>query len=204
MAFQPVPSTVLVQVRGTLLGQNMLNDFYYEYDGTLTQLRLDNLTDGIAASVLTNWVGVLTTAWTGREVYARDLENELGMQSTNTSIAGEHGTNTSAPLPALNTLAIARRSGYTGRSGRGRIFWQGLGENMVTDNAVLEGVAADMVEAVQGLDITAADLDMAGVIVRRVASGVPLEIATTYTIVEWLVTDLIVDTRRSRKPTGGS
>lgn len=203
MPFQPVPNVVQVNVRGTFQGSQTENTFYYQYVGTMTQERLDDLTDAIDSAVRDNWLPLLSSGWTGREIYARDLSSEVGVQSTDITIGGLTGAVTGDTLPNYATIAIARRSGLTGRSARGRIFWQGLAESQTLNNSIVSTVAANIIDAIQEVDLAALALEFVPVIVSRYTAGTLRLEPLVLELAQWLITDLLLDTRRSRKPGNG-
>lgn len=203
MPFQAVPNVVMVAVRGTLQGQQTENTLYYKYSGTMTQERLDDLTDAVDSAVRSNWLPLLSTGWVGREIYARDLSSEIGVQSTDITIGGLTGAITGDTLPNYATIAVARRSGLTGRSSRGRIFWQGLAESQTANNSINSTVAQDIIDAIGEVDVAALALEFIPVIVSRYAAGTLRLEPLVLDIAQWVITDLLLDTRRSRKPGSG-
>lgn len=204
MPFQRVPNVVGVEVRGTLLGQAVENTLYYSYEGSLTPTMLSTLTGNIAAVVESDWLELLPAGWEGREVYARDLNVEVALQSTNTDISGLDGTAAGETYPSFNTIAIARRSGRTGRAARGRIFWMGLSETMVVLNNVAEVWADGMAAALTTADEAAVTAGFEPAIVSREGSAATPTLAVVYPLATWLAVDYEVDTRRSRKIGSGS
>lgn len=204
MPYQAVPNGIELLIRGTNLEMQTENSFYFQKDGTVSQLDLDNLTDGVSAAVITYWKPNLPSSWVGVEVYARGLSAAVDLQSTDTSIAGEVGTLSGTPMPSLATVAVARRSGLTGRASRGRIFWQALSESFTTGNQITSGMATSILEAVNAVDTVAIGLDLLPIIVSRLSEGATPTEALVFAIADWLFTDLVIDTRRSRKPGSGS
>lgn len=204
MAFQSVPDTIGVEVRGTLLGQEVENTLYYNYIAVPDESELLTLVNDLGDVFEELWLDVLPLGFEAREIYARDLAAPITVQATNASIAGMDGTYTGDTMPSLLTLAIARRSGLTGRGSRGRIFWMGLSESMVSNNVVGSGVADLMVDALIAMDVAANTLGFTPVIVSRYIGSTPRVTALTFPLVSWSYNDLQVDTRRSRKPGSGS
>jgi len=201
MAYQAVPNTIQVMVRGSLAGQSMQNDFYYEHPLALTQAKVDAVTDAVDSYWNNNMLGLLPIAWTGTETYGRALDHATDFQSTSLINAGIAGQINSPPLPSLATVAIARRSAYTGRNGRGRVFWMGLTEADVSANTVSSTLTGNIADALAAMDSYLLTLGYTGVIVSRIVDGVKLTTGQTFPIVQWLAVDNEVDTRRSRKPT---
>jgi len=202
MPFQPVPQTYGVEIRGTNNGVDVENTLYYRYAGDPSETDATVLADTVAVQVLTDWVAQLPTSWVGREVYVRDLATEITVQATSALIAGVLGTAVGEPLASLLTIAIARRSGLTGRSARGRLFWMGLSEAMTTGNIVTSGALAAIVSLIENMDATVeTGLGLIPVIVSRYTGSTLRPSALTLPIAQWLATDDVTDTRRSRKPT---
>lgn len=199
MAF-PVPDTIGLEIRGTLNGQDVENTFYYRYIAVPDESELQTLVNTVGEYWEEEALAVLPNQWVGREVYARDLAAPITVQASDSSISGLNGSGAGQTMPGFNTLAIARRSGLTGRSARGRIFWMGLDETWVNGNSITAGVADLMVDVIENMDDLVVTLGFTPVIVSRVQSGVTLTVPLTYPITQWLVTDYNVDTRRSRKP----
>lgn len=202
MPFQPAIGVYGAHVRGTILGQDVENTFYYGYTGSPDAGDAQDIADAIGAVVAALWIGALPTAFDFREVYVRDLANEFAVQGVDTSISGLSGTDTGAPLPSYNTVAIARRSAFTGRSARGRIFWMALGETMVTGNAVGSVFTDGMIDALIEQDAAVSLLGFPPLILSRRQMGVMLPEAVTFPLLTWAVNDQLVDTRRSRKAVG--
>lgn len=204
MAFQAVPQTVGLNIRGTFQGVDVENTFYYKYVGTMTEEILADLVSAALTAWSDNWKPLLSTGYTLREIYARDLSTEAAVQFGSGLDTGNSGTLTGDTLPNYATIAVARRSGLTGRSTRGRIFWPGIVESQAANNSLAAGVAEDIVAAIESIDLAAIALDLVPVIVSRYTAGAPRLVALTYELLTWLVVDQLLDTRRSRKPGVGS
>jgi len=203
MANRPVPDTVEVQVRGTLLGQQVENTFYGKYVSPPDETQLQTLADDIADNWVENGLALLPGGWSGREVYVRDLSAPIAVQATSLNILAEVGTAVGDTMPSLISKAFARRSGLTGRSSRGRIYWMGLSESFVSNNLFDSVLAGLIIDFLEGQDSIMAGLGFTPVIVSRFQAGAELTTPLTYPVAAWLATDLSVDTRRSRKANQG-
>jgi len=204
MANNPVPDTLEVEVRGTLNGQDCENTFYYKYVTIPDELELQDFVDALAVAVNTEWLANLPTGFVGREIYVKDLSAPITVQATSNDIAGSTGTSLGETLPSTDTIAIARTSGLTGRSSRGRIFWMGLSHTQVDGNLITITAANNILNAVAAFDGVATGFAYAPVIVSRYQDHVKLTVPQTYAIALWHITDFATDTRRSRKPGSGS
>jgi hypothetical protein len=199
MAFQPVPGVYAAHVRMTVLGEDTENIFYYGYSGSPNAGDAQTIADEIGANWFIYWQPILPQGVSGREVYVRDLSVEFAVQGVDTSIAAVDGDVVSPVMPSFNTLAIARRSSLTGRSTRGRIFWQGLAESQVDGQTVLTTHADAIVTALIQQDAAIATIGFPPLIVSRKSGGVVLPEGVTYPLLTWAYNDRAVDTRRSRK-----
>lgn len=198
MAFQSVPNTIEVLVRGTNDSTPVENTFYYGYVATPTPEDLEELLTDLKAVVVAEWLPYLPANCGITSLYARDLEVEFASQF-DLAFSVEIGTASGEALPSFNTIAFARKSGLTGRSARGRIFWMGLTEGQVANSVVDSGVLVGIADAINQFDAAAALLSYTPVIVSRYHNGVPRVPAVTYEISNWGFNDNLVDTRRSRK-----
>jgi len=198
MAFQVVPDTLIVEVRGTSFAQQVENTFYYKYVAVPDETDLEDLLTDLEAVIGTYWLPYLPDSCIITELYARDLGNEVAAQAF-VSVSPGQGSATGDGMPSFNTIAIARKSGFTGRSARGRIFWLGLAESMVQGQEVLSTPRAGITNAIVQFDQAAIALSYVPVIVSRYSGGVKRTEGVTYEIQTWQMTDSNVDTRRSRK-----
>jgi len=200
MAFQPAPGVAEVQVRFTVLEQLAMNTFYFFKNSTWSEANLESLVVNIEDAVFTNWLPILNQSFVMREVYARDLTTAVAAQAVSSIYANETGALTGTGSPSMLAKAVARRSGLTGRSARGRIYWAGIDPEQVDNNSLLPTPAAAIVAALESIDAVGIAEGAVPAIISRVVNGVPLEEAVVYVIADWIMTDLILDTRRSRKP----
>lgn len=199
MPTQLVPDVIGVNVRGTMLGVPVENTFFYEYVAVPDESEIQTLVNDLSDYWEENGLELLPAAWVGNQIYARDLAAPITVQATADGLSGLPGTLSGEPLPSYATLAVARRSGLTGRSSRGRIFWMGLGESWTSGNTysttVVNGIEAFLV----GMDNVASVLGFTPVIVSRYTAGALRPTGVAYPLTTWSVNNLLVDTRRSRK-----
>lgn len=198
MPFQDVPDTIEVLVSGTFNGIPWQNTFYYNYVTPPDEEQLGDLLDDLNAVIVADWMELMPANVAVTSLYARDLASEVAVQAL-LGLVGQTGSASGAALPTFNTLAISRRSGFAGRSARGRIFWVGFTESQVSDNTVDSGVVASIVTALENFDAAANLAGFTPVIVSRYTGGALRAHGVTFDIQTWFATDTKVDTRRSRK-----
>lgn len=199
MPFVPVPNTIQLEVRGTLLSEDVENTFYYLAPSAPDQALLDAVAEAARDYVETE-IAMFSTGFLFREVYARDLSSGTFLSA----LAPATGVFTGAftdPAPNNATFALKRTSGFSGRSARGRIFWMGISENMTNgDNFMQSTVADDMVDWLLNLDLAVAAEGVTPVIVSRFNGGAPRTTGVTFPIADWSYSDLRLDTMRGRLP----
>lgn len=202
MPFQRVPNTLELQVRATVAAIPVMNSFYFTTSVTPTQEDCETLVALAADWWTSDWQPAMSGDYVMREMYARSLDSEIAPQATDDSMAGEFGALGSAQANNVS-LAVARRSGFTGRASRGRIFIAGVPENQVDAlNGVNGTYAALITDALDALTAAASVENMVAAIIHRVSAGVPLTTAVVFTLVEWAVVNLFVDSQRNRLPKG--
>lgn len=108
------------------------------------------------------------------------------------------GNVASPALPANVTFATSFRTGFSGRSYRGRAYWIGLAESMVVGNEVTELQADYIRDAWQGFDGAVGLESMGHVLVSFVQNGVVLEQPVVTPINNYVNVDRRVDTQRRR------
>lgn len=205
MATRLANHVACVQVFGTLALKEVMNDLYYLFDHQPDHSDLVALTSAVAGAVIETWVPVLPGTWKGRTVFAFDMTVAEGVNAVNDEIAGVVGTSGGIALPNNVTLAVARKNGLRGRSGNGRIFWQGIAESLMADeNHVGQPTATAYVNALKAADAAAVDVGGEPVILSFQRDGVVSTAATVYALDTWTVTDLRTDSRRKRLPKSGS
>jgi hypothetical protein len=115
-------------------------------------------------------------------------------------VATVSGDETSEALPAQNTIALSWRTGFTGRSKRGRTFHVGLSEASVEGSFILTTPALATLAAYENLItlLQAAGYDLG--VLSYVTAGAPrvTPLFTAYNSV--IFADTIVDSMDSRKP----
>jgi len=201
MATKTAENVVCLQIFGSLAGKDTMNDFYYQLDHPATHTELVEMVGSAADVVEEGWLGDLPVNWVGRSVFAFDMTTPTGANAVSDAIVGLVGTGLGTPQPNNVTFAIARKNGLRGRSGNGRVFWQGIpGGYMEDANHISAAYANDLVAQIQTLDAAMSALGADPVILSYQQDGVVSSAATIYPLFDWVATNLVVDTRRKRVP----
>lgn len=201
MAFQSVPATAEVVVR-TLINEVILTNTYYGLRvGGYTVGDLTNLATAIDGWAAVSWRSILSSEAFYVETVVRGLENENDFEVTVNTSAGV-GAVASPPTSVNNALCIARRSAYTGRSARGRVYYpftaqdvSSANENFVTSSFF---TAAQAVANAIGAYFTANG--WIEVIVSRYFEKAKRPVGVTFNVIEYAATDSRIDSQRGRLP----
>jgi len=204
MPFQRVPNTAEIVIRGTLGGQNVVNTFYAEFSGGYDQSDLDELANQVDDWVNDEWLPIISNKYTYNSTDVRGLDQEFDLTSSNNDSTGV-GAISGDAVPNNVTLSIKRRSNFTGRGARGRIFVAGIPEDAVdTPNHISDAFATAMEDALNAMQGYLTTANAVGVIVHRISGGTPLATAVVFTLIEWVVMDQVIDSMRRRLPGRGT
>lgn len=202
MAFQIVPNAALATVRGTLLGEQVVNTlgFGLTTPGTVTAAQLSALGAGLEAF----WTGTMTAElpqdYVYQDILLRVLDVENGPVGDQSGLSGETGQLVGAVLPANVTFVVSFRTGLGGATNRGRNYVCGLLESEVTGNSLSVARATALRAAYQAMvgAGTVANGWIWSVISRKpdpvTGYGRAVPITSAH------ITDARVDTQRRRLP----
>jgi len=200
MAFQSADNCAEADVIFLGTSTRMSMTFHFFKSGGYDQTALNDL-----ATLMDDWAGtffipLLSPELTYLQVDVRGLELINDLTATENASTGV-GTLTGEPAPAMLCFAVTRRSNFTGRSARGRVYFpvtQGMfGTN---EDFIDAGVAADIVDALNEIKPAALAESWVHVVLSRFTGGVKRGTALPFGIVEYLFNDLELDTQRRRAP----
>lgn len=205
MPFVPVVNTVSVEFRTTWDGQQCENRIFVDLFTTPTQA----LCQAVANAGLTWWTGnmvaITPSTLALREVYVRDQSQLNGFQATATPTGALPGTLLSPSLPNNVSVCASIRTSFTGRSARGRWYFQGLTEGGVVGNTVDAGVLTSIDAALTNLASAIAALGWNWVIVSYISLGDPRPGGPVkFSVNNILFVDSTVDSMRRRLPGRGT
>jgi len=203
MAFQRVPDTAEIIVRGSRGGQEFVNTFYGQMDGGYTLADVEALATAVDVWCGASWLPNQGENYAYVRTDVRGLDASIDLEASASDNAGNGGQADSGS-PNNACLAVKRGSGFTGRGARGRVYLPPppIGA-MESPNTISEAAAANFVTILEALDTAIASTGFLPVIVHRIAAGVPLAEAVVFTLVEWVVVDRVMDSMRRRLPARG-
>lgn len=211
MAFIPVPNAVEARLIFSDDGQQAVNTLYFDAGGAPSIDDLLTLADVLSTWWTTNMAPLLCDTLTLNEVICSDLSVQAGLQAS--VGAASSGTVTSEAAPNNVAACISFRSGFRGRSFRGRNYIAGVPNNAIGINTLTTDFISGAVGAYQNL-LETGSAPLPGLYTWSVVSrfsgvdgvtGKPIPRTTgIFTHVNQVIfTDNIVDSQRRRLPGRG-
>jgi hypothetical protein len=205
MPFIPAPNLVSVEFRTTWAGQQCENRINVDLLTAPTAANVSALATACEQWWEDNVVAITPSNLTLREVFVRDQSQLNGFAATAAPAGAIPGTGGGASLPNNVSICASIRTLFTGRSARGRWYWQGLMEPDVVDNEVNSGRLADIDAALTNLASVIAGLSHFWVIASYFQNGAPRVGGPVYFVVDQIVfVDGVVDSQRRRLPGRGT
>lgn len=156
--------------------------------------------EGVVVAWLgTNWASVANQAWAATRIDITNWDGPEGIYTTDTF--NLPGTLTGNALPSEVTIAISLRTGFTGRSRRGRVYHVGIGEDNADGDFISSGYENNLITAYVDLLSAAQAQDWTWVVASMVSEGAPRLGVLQTPITQIVITDRVVDSMRRRKPT---
>lgn len=198
MAFQAVPDTAGVMVRGTLFDQEIENTLYFSKDGGFIMADLNDLAALVRAWWFDNIMPLLSADYVFREVAAVDLSTEGGATAFDTAETGTGGGAASGAFPGNVAIAVSLRTGLAGRSFRGRNYLSGLPPSAVIGNTLDNDFRTGYATGYAALLDLLSDTDFVWGVVSRVTAGLPRVAGIITAITSVIIVDAFVDSQRRR------
>lgn len=141
MATVPAENVAEIEIRGQLNGIPVENTLYAHFVGTLTNIILSALAAAIQTWFVEEFLPHLAAGYVFKEVYVRDLSAGSGNNGMANTSSGSPGTDTTDTLPGNVAWAVKFVTGLAGRSFRGRNYVCGFGEDAMSGNTLVTGLA---------------------------------------------------------------
>ena len=147
----------------------------------------------------------VSTGWSLVQVSATDLTVQNGQNLIYALPAGQTGGLSSPAMPSNVTFATSFRTGYAGRSKRGRAYWVGLAESQVSGNylTTLTAEAIRLSWEQFGAGLSGGLDGFTHVVTSYYENGAPRVTAAYNEVTSYVNVDNRVDTQRRRLPTVG-
>lgn len=204
MAFQSVPLCIQAEVRMRLDNQNIENVLHFETEVTPDLAMVQAVAEMVRDWVLDNYIGPLSGAVSFYQVTAKSLVNEFDWVYDLPVVPAVLGAGGATYMPNEVALCMSLRTGFSGRSQRGRAFVSGIPTTQVTGNLISETFASNMLNAWNELIIAAPAADVVWSVLSRETDGAPRPTGVLFPVTTVTLTDLYVDSQRRRKPGNGT
>lgn len=130
MPFIPTPNMVRVSVEYVISGLPAANVLHMQHAlGALDQAEVDAMALEVATAWQAEVMPLITNNVTLAQVIVTDVSSQTGPQGE--AVAGGVGGSASAPLPPNIATCVSIRTALRSRSGRGRSYIPGVGEDKV-------------------------------------------------------------------------
>lgn len=155
------PTTIRAELRGTYLGEEVLNGLWFENStGGPVGTALVAVAVMLRAWWQTNLLPIISNQYVLREIYVADWASATGPTFTSTTSLPASGGNANDPVPGNVAACVTFRSDGRGRSSRGRNFVAGATENVTAGNqftgpfvTALQGAYATLISDANGIAI---------------------------------------------------
>lgn len=205
MTFTPTPNGVKVCLRFLKAGQQVCNVFHVDAGATVTSTILNSIGAAFATWAISSYVPLMSNDIQLEAVEVTDISESGGLgieYTTGLPVSGSAGLN---PMPNNDTVAAKLTTGRTGRSYRGRTFWNGLPEQALSaDRQHLTTAYHDqMVVAIRELITSLVALGFKLAVLSLFANKLPRASGVMTEIVDTTV-NTTLDSQRRRLPERGS
>lgn len=200
MAFIPALNTLRVAVQYLSSGgERAVNVQHFRHNaGAISAVAVGDLFDVLDAWFFASWGNTASNQWQTDLFTGTDLTAAEGAQYTR--ITTVNGTRVAPALPAQNTIAMSLRTGFSGRSRRGRLFHVGLSEDLVTNSTISSAGSTTLTDAYNDLIAQLSATDWDWVVASFYTNKLPRTTALLSPITNVILTDVIVDSMDTRKP----
>lgn len=206
MAFQPVPLTVMAEMRYLLDNQECENVLYFKFPVEPADVDLADLAVG-----LLNWWTDHLRAWQVnalqlKEIYLTPLVSATAETYSFVLTGTNNGAYLDEPEPNSVSFAVKFNTANRGKGSSGRNYALGIADEFVSQNTFSLTYVNGIVGAYNNLQLEVAAILPAveWVHVRRVINKVKLPVGQTYPVQSATFTDQTVDSQRRRLPGRGN
>lgn len=202
MPFIPISNTMKVVLEYTLNGQLLVNVYHVQSPSPIVTADLTAIATVFAGWWATNMRPNFTTAISLTRIVATDMSEEDGAQVVYVTGLPSAGTAGGASAPNNVACVTTLRTGFSGRSKRGRKYWGGFAASEVADNFISTTLGTAVLADMTSLDNAIDTAGFALVVSSLYHDHAPREEGEN-TIVSTFSMDTRVDTQRRRLPGTG-
>jgi len=197
LAFIPIPNVAQHTINYTWLGQQVQNVFHVLYPSAPGSGMISDANDIIAAWWNTEIEPNVSNQVEARSIIGTSQHVANGPQHTTAFAPGSVGQLTSPSMPSGTTVAVSWRTGFSGRSFRGRTYHVGLVEGQIVGNEIDGATHSLLVGNYVQLVTDLAVVDTPLVVASRYTNNAP-RVTGIATVILSVILDTFIDSQRRR------
>jgi hypothetical protein len=148
MTFTTIAQTALAKVVASEAGQEIISTMVFHFTEAITQAILDALAAAVRDWWLDSPQAIIVDDMTLQRVDTVDLSSQSGPTSQVVVSSGNAGLDTAEPLPNSAAAVVTERTGFRGRSFRGRYYFPGLSiDSIVGPNVLASSLLTNLATA---------------------------------------------------------
>ena len=198
MAFIPVPESWAVTIRFTATGLRPKTMNFHVLDNNFNG---SSVSANLLAAAVETWVAAEYAPTYGPGLIVSNIQVRDASQQNGVVVdfgVNEPGTNAGTGLPGNVAFAVSLRTGFAGKSYRGRMYHPWLSEQDVTGNSFAQAAADTIITAWETLNTTLGASDWQIAVASKYTNGAPRPAGVATPVSAFIYTDLNVYTQRRR------
>jgi hypothetical protein len=202
MPFQACPDICSIAIRGLFGGKPTANVLHAHKTGGYTLADLTAVANAVDLAVAGSLIPLWCADFTYSETEAHGLALPIDLSFTSNISTGP-GTHTGGSAPGNVAFVVTERTGFTGRSARGRIYQGPVPFNVNTSiNNVSTAYSTAVVAAWVQVGIAIQGAGWTHVVLSRRAGGAPRTVGIGTAVNQLEARNTELDSMRSRLPAG--
>jgi hypothetical protein len=202
MTFQSAPDCAEAVIQATYGGVNIANVLNFKKTGGYDQDAIDALAELVDAAVGDAYLPICNSQVGYTSTLVRGLTESVDLTASRSTNAGS-GALTSNPLPANVTLCATLKTGFTGRSARGRFYAFPTAQGQLASaDAFISDYGDGLIAFLQEVKDNAFLADWKLIVLSRSNGGARRGTAIGTNVSAVVLRNLLSDSQRHRLPRG--
>jgi len=199
MTFQSAPQCAEAVLHFARTSGAMYNVLNFWHPGGYVQADLDDLASLIDTHIGADYMPIIDSNTNYIETIVRGLQSSIDLTATANANAGACGEGSGGGLPPNVTLCITARTGFTGRSARGRFYAiPPTAGKLATANSFTSAYGNDLADFLNNIRLAVGALSWHMVVLSRYTSNALRPTAIHNDITLWAYRNLLTDSARRR------
>lgn len=196
--YNPLVVEASIRYENNVDASSAHNVFHFQTAEVMTPGVLGDLADVLEAWIDTEWQPLASLVWKSTGCNIRQLKADAPV-TLDRSWAYTGAITGAAPANNV-TLAVSFRTGFGGRSYRGRAYHVGLAESDIADSYIDTTVKESIREGYEALIAMADNVSWIWGVYSKWLNGTPREVGVLTPINSVIIVDNILDSMRTRLP----